>query len=571
MPNTGDINATYCPSCGASIEMQGNQGSCIYCGTVVERQASSAASSNQRFTVTQAKLVPPPASQPQPTSPYSPIDPASDGRRRASCMLGLVMSIVFIVVGVAIGLVVARQPVRVALPGVSIPDGPVAVVEPMATPARAIETDEPPVAEIGDINKMLASLPRDGAGADLLAFINNPNNQGLSLMRIDGGSRTVSWRSQPLSKDVHQGLLVVDVDMAYLTDQEKLVAIRLSDGSVAWQADLVAEPVGACADCLRLVKDHVVVLQKDGSLQGFDTGSGQRSWSISLNDPPRQLPVVDGQLLLFQSAEQNRKLISLIDPATGKETRSFEPTCERESPPGEEQIDSYSTLLFEPDGKTMYALYGFFSHCAQRWDLTSGKLVWETVFEMDLPMRWDEDERPLLVGDTIFFNNDSSTDGGLWALDTSNGEVRTVITKPKYRFVPVAARDNIVIVLTWPTWDTEKQSLVGLDVASGEQRWEFKPQVGGARISTTHGGWDWRMTKQGLLSIQVLEEQQQLVTEILDPQTGTSAKQQVTPLDASGSLVFWNALWGDEMAWLDIGRFVYVIDLETGTTAYRMD
>ncbi len=79
------------------------------------------------------------------------------------------------------------------------------------------------------------------------------------------------------------------------------------------------------------------------------------------------------------------------------------------------------------------------------------------------------------------------------------------------------------------------------------------------------------MTKQGLLSIQVLEEQQQLVTEIIDPQTGTSAKKQITPLDLSGSLVFWDALWGDELAWLDIGRFVYVIDLATGQTAYRLD
>ncbi len=62
-------------------------------------------------------------------------------------------------------------------------------------------------------------------------------------------------------------------------------------------------------------------MQKDGSLQGFDTGSGQRSWSISLDDPPRQLPVADGQLLLFQSAGQNGKLISMIDPATGKDAQ----------------------------------------------------------------------------------------------------------------------------------------------------------------------------------------------------------------------------------------------------------
>jgi hypothetical protein len=79
------------------------------------------------------------------------------------------------------------------------------------------------------------------------------------------------------------------------------------------------------------------------------------------------------------------------------------------------------------------------------------------------------------------------------------------------------------------------------------------------------------MTSTALLSIQVLEEQKQLVVETIDPRTGTSTKRQITPLDASGSLVFWDALWGDGMAWLDIGRFIYALDLTTGATAYRLD
>jgi outer membrane protein assembly factor BamB len=562
MPNTGDINASYCPSCGASIEMQGNQGSCIYCGTVVERQPSSG-STNQRFTVTQAKLSTPPPPV------YSPIgQPTSTGPNR-SCLLGLAMSAIFIVVGVGIGLVLARQSFSPALPS-SI--GTIAV--PAATPASARvpnnEADAPPIAEIGNINEMLVSLPHDGP-ADLLVYVNNPNDQGLSLVRIDGSSRTARWKSQPLSKEVYQGLLVVDADMAYLTDQEQLLALRLSDGTVAWQASLVAGPVVGCADCLRLVNNHVVVLQKDGSLQGFDVSSGQRSWSISLDDPPRRLPVVNDRLLLLQPAEQGRQLLSLIDPASGKETLQIEPTCPREGSSGEEALRSDATLLFEPDGKTMYALYGFFSQCAQRWDLTSGQRVWETALGDDTPSGWSGQGGPLLADGMIFFNTREGDEGTIWALETSSGKLRSVVTKNKAHFVPVAARDGTLIALTWPTWDTEKQSLVGLDAQTGEQRWEFKPQVEGSRLSESHGNWDWRMTAKGLLSIQVLEEQKQLVVEMIDPQTGTSAKQQITPLDESGSLVFWDALWGDGMAWLDIGRFVYALDLTTGTTAYRLD
>ena len=39
--------------------------------------------------------------------------------------------------------------------------------------------------------------------------------------------------------------------MLYLTDHERLLALRLSDGTVAWEAGLVAEP--NCDECLRLV------------------------------------------------------------------------------------------------------------------------------------------------------------------------------------------------------------------------------------------------------------------------------------------------------------------------------
>src|SRR5687768_14818939 len=44
----------YCPSCGASIAMQGDQGICAFCGTAIERPKSAK---------------PPPARPPQPEPP----------------------------------------------------------------------------------------------------------------------------------------------------------------------------------------------------------------------------------------------------------------------------------------------------------------------------------------------------------------------------------------------------------------------------------------------------------------------------------------------------------------------
>jgi hypothetical protein len=220
----------------------------------------------------------------------------------------------------------------------------------------------------------------------------------------------------------------------------------------------------------------------------------------------------------------------------------------------------------------MYTTFGFFSKCAQRWDLAGGKLAWQTALGDDVvPSNWDATNSPNLSENALFFGNNSSDEGTLWAMDTASGKLRKVIAKKKYHFAPVAARDGIVMVLSWPNWDAKKLVLLGLDAKTGEQRWEFKPQAQDSRATDSHGHLDWRLTTKGLLLIQVLEDQQQLIVETLDPHTGASANKQTTALDGAGSHVFWSALWSSDMAWLDIGSSVYALDLATGATAYRLD
>jgi outer membrane protein assembly factor BamB len=556
MPNAGDARAVYCPSCGASIAMTGDSGSCMYCGTTVERQQSTGASPH--FTVTQLKIDAPP------TSSYSTYNrPAAPRRGAAILIIGIVMLLGFMVVGLGLVLFFAGRTSSGPLPpGV----GPM-VTAVAAGPVAA----QVPQAQNININEMIAGLPRDGAGEDLLAYVNNSGDQGLSIALIDGGSLAPHWRSQPLSKDAYRGRLVVGFDMLYLTDHERLLALRLSDGSVAWEAALAAEP--NCEECLRLIKEHVVVAQKDGSIQGFDARSGQRSWSITQDDPPRALPVVGDRVVLLQPAGKNGKLISLVDPATGKEAQRIEPTCPNASFPDQvERPDDSSPMLFTVDGKAMYTTFGFFSHCAQRWDLASGKRVWQAALDgHDMPASWSGSGGQILTEDAIFFGFERSDEGALWAVDTASGQLRKVVAKKKYRFIPVAARDGIVIALTWPTWDTKKQLLVGLDAQTGEQRWEFKPLATDARVTDSHGHLDLRLTRKGLLVVQVLEDEKQLLVETLDPRTGASAGKQTTVLEGSGSHVFWDALWSTDVAWLDIGSWIYAIDLQTGATRYRLD
>jgi outer membrane protein assembly factor BamB len=562
MPNAGDTRAIYCPSCGASIEMDGEQGSCMYCGTVVERQ--STADGQSRFAVTQSLQ----SSPPPPVTTYA--TPVAAPKRTNALTCGIVLAVLFVAGGIGVGLLISGLRTGIAsLNGsqtlvtavAAFPDVPIA---PLPV------SEDPQSVKIGSINELIAGLPRDGEGENLLAYITNSSDQSNSVVLLDGGTRTLRWKSQSLSKEAYRGRLVAGVDMIYLTDQERLLGLRMSDGTLAWEANLVAEP--NCDDCLQLAGNYVIVAQKDGSVQGFDGRSGQRAWNITLDEPPRRLMLVGNYVMLLQAAEDNGKYISLLDPATGKEAQRIEPACTKSTFPNHpERPDDYSSLLFTQDAKTLYVTSGFFNKCIQRWDLAGNKRVWETALDEVEPPGVGSSDQTLLSDEALFFRQSEGDTGSIWAIDTSDGTLRQLIAKKKYEFFPMAVRDGVVIALTWPNWDTKKLSLIGLDPKSGDQRWEFKLQASDSRATEIFGHMDWRLTKQGLLLVQVLEDQAQLAIETLDPKTGTSSNRQTTRLTGPGSNVFWQALWSTDMAWLHIGSDVYAVDVASGKTVYRLD
>src|SRR5436305_12876105 len=76
----------YCPSCGASIAMQGDQGICAFCGTAIERPKSAQAPRPAR---------PPQAEPPVWSGPAITIARANLARpRRAGSCLGTLLILV---------------------------------------------------------------------------------------------------------------------------------------------------------------------------------------------------------------------------------------------------------------------------------------------------------------------------------------------------------------------------------------------------------------------------------------------------------------------------------------------
>jgi outer membrane protein assembly factor BamB len=114
-----------------------------------------------------------------------------------------------------------------------------------------------------------------------------------------------------LSKEAYQGRLIAGRDLVYLTDQDRLIALRMGDGTQAWQAALEVERQNGCDECLRLIGDHVIVLEKSG---GIRTVIEDKEYKL------RPLAVRDGTLIVLAAPDWDSRRQALwgLDAATGE-------------------------------------------------------------------------------------------------------------------------------------------------------------------------------------------------------------------------------------------------------------
>ncbi|HEU4322768.1 MAG TPA: PQQ-binding-like beta-propeller repeat protein [Roseiflexaceae bacterium] len=579
MSNANDPKATYCPSCGAPVTMGEKVGICDFCGTVVERPRNTKGAPFFDFEDAKVEIH---------TSTYTYSHTHVETRSKEpdrGCtllLLGVALLVGAIMVlagrdrlaqlGSELGIIprsgapangpISGTPVDEPVSGAPT-SGPVISLPPERNPLEELLTPQARL-NVGDF---MAVIPRDAPADDLLAYLSTPEDID-PLALIHGASRKPIWQTPALSKDAKQGLVAIDAKAVYATDGDTLRALRLSDGTEIWQTALVAGPDSSCEKCLQVHGDRVVVLQKDGSLQGFDISNGAQVWSKRLKDSPRRLAAAGGKLVMVLPPPEgaDNAVIELIDPATGEVARTITPNCagpDEFIPP---RFNQHSPVLISPGGGSLFVVFTIFDACIQRWDVDKDALVWESRLPSEAaPSSWDAADT-YITARTIFVIND----GVLSALDTATGAVKTLVQDEDHNLRVVAATDTTVIVKTAPDWDSRKQALWGIDRASGEQRWQLAIEGEEYRPDGLFGDWDARLRPQGLALIQVPEENNQILFDLLDPETGVSAGRQITELSES-SPVSWDAHWSDRISWWQIGGSLYAIDLATGKVAYQIE
>ena len=508
-----------CPSCGAPFDRPDAQ-KCAFCGSTLARAARSVAST-------------PPPNSGRPPSRFPPA----------------LWSIVF--VAVAIGLSSAIR----AFHAVAPPRPSTAAAAPHTTTAAA--APEPP-----SISDFLTTLPAPSGGLDVLVDLSGDEHP---LARLDGRAHAVRWRAGSFG-DLRVEDVIVDAARAYVVDQSRISALRLTDGHLLWQTSLASE-IGTSCDggCFAVVKDRIVALQRDGSLQAFDAASGQQVWSVKIPGTPSRFSIVGTELAVNRASGRSGidRVLDLLDAADGRVVRTLEPSCIDKVFHRPQRPDVRVRELFSADRQVAYFFFGDFSRCAQAMSLTTGQKLWNSYIA-----GMDSSSHFVLGARQIVFEIGR---GVVISVETANGKVGKLVDDEENRSIPMYVMGDTVILHSSPSWSSDKVSLVGVDAQTGARRWQFPLSAKNLSLSLGlsddgrfFSGVGTRPTSDGLVVAQVLPKGQ-LSVDVLNPKTGVSAGRKLLAGDEPDHMIL-----QDERLWLRLGNKLEAFALPGMTLAYQV-
>jgi outer membrane protein assembly factor BamB len=400
------------------------------------------------------------------------------------------------------------------------------------------------------------------------------------LKRFDGGTGEARWTSPELPGDDAAVPLLTDANNVYVAVKAKVAAYKLTDGTAAWQGSLSDEYNGSsCAECFILVGTRLVVRTADGTLQAFDTAGGAPVWSQRLEDVNATIVRV-GDVIVVRDGRGGDYTLTTLDPVTGTPIASFTPACVRPDGRYSSDLDSSSILRSSPAGDALIVGVGSSPWCLQGWDPHAGAMAW-TVHADDSTYFRDDDFRlldspaglVLTTGDTI----------GI--VDPTRTSYRTILKAEQTEFRPIAATADVLYVEAVNSRGTTKAGVRALDLASGEQRFEFstgkaKPIDGDRGVfASFHGSADGTFSAHvadGRISILTFTSgsgyDHTLATDSLDATTGAAGPHQTIKAE-SGSLIpdFGPVIWDGSKATARVGDdTIQVIDVGTGTVVSRI-
>jgi outer membrane protein assembly factor BamB len=320
--------------------------------------------------------------------------------------------------------------------------------------------------------------------------------------------------------------------------------------------------------------NRVIVLTRDYTLQAFDSATGEAVWSRRLAGYTTDFWIAGDELLVIdQEAGEEYSLLQL-NLSNGNVYRKITPECVGESGFSPGHLSSSSTVVPDPDSAgSVYLLYGFNPACIDRWDLASGKRLWQSVDEKGYSP--SNDYSILLASGTLYFAGDNS----LWATDTTSGQTRLVAQVQDYEPVPLALSGRRLIVRVKRTRGTTKFGLWGMDPASGEKIWQRMfdtgvpldpPDSASGLVDSDQSVWTFRMADGRMIVLEFQAQPNRLRFTTLDSQNGNATDDKTLKLNIEDDYFVPTILgWRDPVVWMVVDSKIIGIDIGAGRIVYR--
>jgi len=409
----------------------------------------------------------------------------------------------------------------------------------------------------------------------------------LSVTSAEDGNRQVQWETEVGTSDnslAHNATF--DRSHVYVSAGIRLLALARETGDVLWETTLSDLVETGCQDCIQVVDGRLVVLSTDQELHGLDTSTGELIWQVRLNDDAALssssglagFSVVGGQILVADGIESDSptREARFYNPIDGTVTRRLRPAC---SDPDEffrdEELGRSDPILVGPAGEriTFFIESILFASCVQSWDVASGELLWETrlpdetLLNLDVPPGLlNSLSGPFFVmgADSLYLPlfSSASTNSSAFRIDLESGRLEPLKVVDDYDVMPLAEQGDVLVVRAKRTRGSDRTELWGLDSSTGERQWEHELQAEILLDVDSGIGEDWtyRLTPQGLVLLQLLEDPLQLVVQKINVATGQVVVDTTTDADDR----HWTGVaWTGGTAYLTIRR-LYGVDLLTG-------
>lgn len=556
MYNTSEPAKTECDNCGALLPKPDADGhrTCQYCGATYTAPTPTATAPPQVNIVLGSTTFPD-------VSDFQPINPEA-AKRAAGCGMGVVIFIILITVAsVGIPLYFAFKDSSSfgdlfgGITGSSAPD---------TTPSYAFLPAEP----AGPAPYVLLTAGYDSGKGAVVHHI----------IKADGKDQKAAWTSPDLSATDQERPLLTDGTRLLLPDGRRIVALNLSDGTLAWQAPLSDEfrswrVARDCPGCFALNGTAISAVSADGVLATFDTTNGQSLWTRRLVDVNARVWSVGGLLAIVDGESTDRKLF-VVDPATGAELHALSPACVEpgDTPNFSNTLGSSFQLSPVPGAAAVDLAYGSSPACVQRWDLAAGAQTGGVL--VDQSFTFGEDG-VLSMGAVTFAGGNQ----GYVLADLTTGAAVPVAAEENWEYRPLGLAGGRVATIGKSSRGTTKYAVVFFDAATGAKTGESplgtsQPAAGFWGASNTSADEKSDFFLPGIAGDKVvilqLKGETSFQVSSVDPATAVSTVLGTNEVKTSDIIPNYGpAVWGAGKALVRFGDDnLWTVDLTTGKISF---